>query len=109
MPHIHNLGFLRAQAELIDPRLIDVWPRETKADRANFEKLKDAYVKARYSKHCRTSEEELSWLGDRAHGLGRAVQILQRAYRPARTERRRPTMANVLSRRPTPIASRLQH
>jgi HEPN domain-containing protein len=52
-PHVHNLGFLRTQAERIDPRLIDVWPRETKADRARFEKLKEAYVKARYSKHYR--------------------------------------------------------
>jgi predicted nucleotidyltransferase/HEPN domain-containing protein len=48
-PHVHNLGFLRTQAERIDPSLIEVWPRETKADRARFEKLKDAYVKARYS------------------------------------------------------------
>jgi uncharacterized protein len=50
-PHVHNLGFLRTQAERIDPRLTYVWPRETKRDRARFEKLKDAYVKARYSKH----------------------------------------------------------
>src|SRR6202008_681168 len=25
-PHVHNLGFLRTQAERIDPRLTDVWP-----------------------------------------------------------------------------------
>ncbi len=50
-PHVHNLGFLRTQAERIDQRLIDVWPRETKGDRSRFEKLKEAYVKARYSKH----------------------------------------------------------
>lgn len=36
-PHVHNLGFLRTQAERIDPRLIEVWPRETRADRARFE------------------------------------------------------------------------
>ena len=29
-----------------------------------FEKLKEAYVKARYSKHYRISEEELTWLGE---------------------------------------------
>ena len=50
-PHNHNLAFLRTQAERIDPRLTYVWPRETKRDRARFEKLKEAYVKARYSKH----------------------------------------------------------
>src|SRR3546814_5354666 len=50
-PHIHNLDFLRTQAEKIDRRLIDVWPREVKADRSRLEKLKEAYIKARYSKH----------------------------------------------------------
>ena len=52
-PHVHNLGFLRTQAERIDMRLVDAWPREIKADRSRFEKLKEAYVKARYSKLCR--------------------------------------------------------
>src|SRR5690606_3273644 len=64
-PHVHNLGCLRTQAERIDPRLIEVWPRDTRADRARFEKLKDAYVKARYSKHYRITEDELAWLGER--------------------------------------------
>ncbi|MEZ0242290.1 MAG: HEPN domain-containing protein [Sphingomonas sp.] len=75
-PHVHNLGFLRTQAERIDPRLIEVWPRETKSDRARFEKLKEAYVKARYSKHYRISEEELAWLGSRVEALGRVVQVI---------------------------------
>jgi predicted nucleotidyltransferase/HEPN domain-containing protein len=75
-PHVHNLGFLRTQAERIDPRLIDVWPRETRTDRARFEKLKEAYVKARYSKHYRISAEELTWLGERVEALGRVVQVI---------------------------------
>src|SRR3546814_14820369 len=61
-PHVHNLGFLRTQAERIDMRLVDAWPRERREDRARFEKLKEAYVKARYSKHYRITEEELMWL-----------------------------------------------
>ena len=75
-PHVHNLGFLRTQAERIDMRLVDVWPRETKADRARFEKLKEAYVKARYSKHYRITEEELLWLGGCVEELGRAVHSI---------------------------------
>ena len=63
-PHVHNLGFLRTQAERIDPRLTYVWPRDTRKDRARFEKLKEAYVKARYSKHYRITKEELEWLGE---------------------------------------------
>jgi predicted nucleotidyltransferase/HEPN domain-containing protein len=72
-PHVHNLGFLRTQAERIDPRLTYVWPRETKRDRARFEKLKEAYVKARYSKHYRITKDELEWLGEQVEELGRVV------------------------------------
>lgn len=72
-PHVHNLGFLRTQAERIDPRLTYVWPRDTKRDRARFEKLKEAYVKARYSKHYRITPEELEWLGEQVEDLGRVV------------------------------------
>jgi uncharacterized protein len=75
-PHVHNLGFLRTQAERLDRRLVDVWPRELHRDRARFEKLKEAYVKARYSKHYRISEEELKWLGARVEELGRVVQTI---------------------------------
>ncbi len=72
-PHNHNIALLRAQAERIDPRLTYVWPRELKKDRARFEKLKDAYVKARYSKHYRVTKEELEWLGAQVEELGRVV------------------------------------
>jgi predicted nucleotidyltransferase/HEPN domain-containing protein len=75
-PHVHNLGFLRTQAERIDARLIDAWPRDNRADRARFEKLKEAYVKARYSKHYRISAEELGWLGERVEELGRIVMAV---------------------------------
>jgi predicted nucleotidyltransferase/HEPN domain-containing protein len=73
-PHVHNLGFLRTQAERLDRRLAHVWPMATRKERAMFEKLKDAYVKARYSKHYRISAEELAWLGARVEELCRVVQ-----------------------------------
>jgi hypothetical protein len=41
-----------------------------------FEKLKDAYVKARYSKHYRISAEELAWLSERVEELGQVVQAI---------------------------------
>ncbi|MGV1681683.1 nucleotidyltransferase and HEPN domain-containing protein [Sphingopyxis sp. NJF-3] len=75
-PHVHNLGFLRTQAERIDMRLVDAWPRELRSDRARFEKLKEAYVKARYSKHFRATEEEVRWLAERVEELGRAVHAI---------------------------------
>ena len=73
-PHVHNLGFLRTQAERLDRRLTYVWPTDTRKERAMFEKLKDAYVKARYSKHYAISDEELAWLGACVEDLGRVVQ-----------------------------------
>ncbi|WP_339711342.1 HEPN domain-containing protein [uncultured Sphingosinicella sp.] len=75
-PHVHNLGFLRSQANLIDRRLMYVWPEENRKQRAMFEKLKQAYVKARYSKHYRISEEELTWLGEQVEELGRVVHAV---------------------------------
>ena len=75
-PHVHNLGFLRTQAERLDRRLTYVWPVDTRQQRAMFEKLKEAYVKARYSKHYRISAEELTWLGEQVEELGRVVHVI---------------------------------
>jgi predicted nucleotidyltransferase/HEPN domain-containing protein len=75
-PHVHNLGFLRTQAERIDTRLFDVWPREARRERAMFQKLKEAYVKARYSKNFRINDDELTWLGSRVEDLGRVVEAI---------------------------------
>jgi len=75
-PHVHNIGFLRTQAERLDRRLAYVWPMDSRRERAMFEKLKEAYVKARYSKHFRISAEELTWLGERVEELGQVVQAI---------------------------------
>jgi predicted nucleotidyltransferase/HEPN domain-containing protein len=75
-PHVHNLGFLRTQAERLDLQLVHAWPRERKADRTLFEKLKEAYVKARYSKHYRISAEQLEWLATRVEELGAIVHTI---------------------------------
>jgi hypothetical protein len=41
-----------------------------------FEKLKEAYVKARYSKHYKISAEELAWLSERVSELGSIVHVI---------------------------------
>ncbi len=54
-------------------------PREcstTEPKGHGFEKLKEAYVKARYSKHYRITEEELTWLGTQVEELGRVVHAI---------------------------------
>lgn len=65
----HNLAFLRKKAEAIDARLADAWPRDTKFERRCFELLREAYVKARYSKHYKISADELTWLAERVEVL----------------------------------------
>jgi predicted nucleotidyltransferase/HEPN domain-containing protein len=72
-PYNHNIAFLRSLAEGLDSRLHGVWPETNRSERAMFQKLKEAYTKARYSKHYRISEEELNWLGGRVEELGRVV------------------------------------
>jgi len=75
-PRTHRLAALRSMAERLDDRLIVVWPRESRADRAKFEKLNDAYIKARYSKHYQISADELAWLGEHVEKLGEIVADL---------------------------------
>lgn len=72
-PHNHNIAFLRSLADGLDRRLYGIWPEATHRERAMFQKLKEAYTKARYSKHYKISEEELTWLGERVEELGRVV------------------------------------
>ena len=72
-PHNHNIAFLRSLAEGLDRRLYGIWPETVHRERAMFQKLKEAYTKARYSKHYKISEEELAWLGARVEELGRMV------------------------------------
>lgn len=68
-PHTHRLSALRSMAEELDVRLIEAWPRERRDDRKRFEKLKDAYIKARYSKHYQIEADELDWLADQVEVL----------------------------------------
>ncbi len=73
-PPSHNIKFLRSLAEDQDRRLADAWPRDQRPYVAWFNTLNEAYVKARYSKHYRISEEALLWLGERTEILHRLVE-----------------------------------
>ncbi|MNS01478.1 HEPN domain protein [compost metagenome] len=64
-PKSHNLIRLRNMTESLEPRLRDVWPHETKFQKRCFELLRAAYVKARYSRHYRITDEELAFLTER--------------------------------------------
>lgn len=75
-PYSHNLKYLRSLAERLSPRLVDVWPRETRKIEARFLKLKDAYVKARHSDQFTMTEEEFTYLSERVELLGTIVNEL---------------------------------
>ena len=68
-PPSHNIKFLRSLAEDQDRRLSDAFPRDQQRERAWFNTLNEAYVKARYSKYFEISEEALTWLGERTAAL----------------------------------------
>ena len=59
-PQLHKIDKLRAMAEGLDPRLIEAWPRKTRNDRRPFDRIRRAYVEARYSKHYRITKEVLA-------------------------------------------------
>jgi HEPN domain-containing protein len=73
-PPSHNVKFLRMLAEERDRRLIDAWPRDQQRYNAWFNVLNEAYVKARYSKHYKISEEALHWLIERTEHLHTLVR-----------------------------------
>lgn len=64
-PKSHKLTSLRKLTEPLVPRLAEVWPHETKLQRRAFELLRAAYVKGRYSKHYKITDEELAYLSER--------------------------------------------
>lgn len=64
-PRSHNLVHLRKLTEPLVPRLTEVWPHDTKFQKRCFELLRAAYVKARYSRHYKITEEELAYLTER--------------------------------------------
>ena len=79
-PKTHNLNQLRQLTEDVEPRLKAVWPRDTKFERRCYELLREAYVKARYSREYRITNEQLEWLSGR-------VELLQRIVREVSEER----------------------
>ncbi|MBB3394783.1 HEPN domain-containing protein [Rhizobium sp. BK060] len=79
-PKSHRLKVLRSQAEGLDIRLVEAWPRDSRFSRRCFELLSRAYVEARYSSKYTITSEELAWLVER-------VKVLQELVKAVCTER----------------------
>ena len=77
-PKSHRLNFLRSQAEQLDGRLFEAWPRATKFDNRCFDLLRRAYVDARYSPHFKITTDELSWLSEHVMALRGIVGLVCR-------------------------------
>lgn len=73
-PPSHNIKFLRSLAEEQDRRLAHAFPRDQHRERAWFNTLNEAYVKARYSKHYEISDDALTWLSERTGRLLKSVK-----------------------------------
>jgi HEPN domain-containing protein len=74
VPKTHNLNRLRSLAEDMEPRLKQVWPSATKDERQAYARLREAYIKARYSREYRITAEQLNWLGTRVAVLRSVVE-----------------------------------
>lgn len=75
-PKSHNLVRLRNLAEQLEPSLSQVWSTDSKFEKRCFELLRQAYVKARYSRHYRVTAEELAWMRRRIEDLQERVVAL---------------------------------
>ncbi|CDM60389.1 MULTISPECIES: HEPN domain-containing protein [Rhizobium] len=75
-PKSHRLKVLRSQAEGLDIRLVEAWPRDSRFSRRCFELLSRAYVEARYSSKYTISNEELGWLVERVKALQTRVEAI---------------------------------
>ena len=73
-PKTHNLNRLRALAEDMEPSLKQVWPASTRDEKRAYARLREAYIKARYSREYRITEAELEWLGSRVELLKSLVE-----------------------------------
>jgi len=74
MPKTHNLNRLRPLAEDMEPSLKQVWPASNRDEKRAYARLREAYIKARYSREYRISAAELEWLGSRVELLKNLVE-----------------------------------
>jgi predicted nucleotidyltransferase/HEPN domain-containing protein len=75
-PKTHNLNRLRALTEQLEPRLRSVWPTDSKFEKRAYNLLREAYIKARYSREYVIGADELGWLAERVAMLQALVHEL---------------------------------
>ena len=73
-PHIHNLGFLRIQAERLDRDSLT--SGRSKPRKSSLREAQGRLREGPLLKAYRISAEELAWLGARVEELGSVVQTI---------------------------------
>ncbi|ASA56547.1 HEPN domain-containing protein [Vibrio gazogenes] len=62
LPKTHNIESLRSMCAQQDPAFAERFPMDNKFHRRSFQRLKRAYIDARYSEHYEITAEELTYL-----------------------------------------------
>lgn len=75
-PKLHKLDKLRDLAEGVDARLIAAWPRDTRFSRRVFDRIRRAYVEARYSPHYKITADEMAEAVTRIEALRKLVETI---------------------------------
>lgn len=75
-PNTHDLSILRRLTNVLDERLIKIFPLRNSEETYRFILLRDAYVDARYKKSYAITEEELIWLSERISELRQLTETL---------------------------------
>ncbi len=75
-PKTHNIAQLRSLCAQQDSRYFDNLTSTTQFNRRSFQRLKQAYVDARYSEHYQITKEELNWLAQEVEKLQALTEMV---------------------------------
>ncbi|WP_428241692.1 HEPN domain-containing protein [Gynuella sp.] len=79
LPKTHNLAHQRSLCTQHHPEFAVLFPADNKFHRRSFQRLKRAYVDARYSEHYEITLEELNWLVEETEKLKNLTDRVCRA------------------------------
>lgn len=75
-PKTHNLNRLRALTEQLEPSLRTLWPITDRTHKKAYNLLREAYIKARYSRDFEISASQIAWLNERVEDLQKRVAVI---------------------------------
>lgn len=73
-PRLHDIEKLEKPLAFFSKKFLNIFPKNTKEEKDNFDLLKRAYVEARYNENYSITKEQLNYLTDKVEGLNKVVQ-----------------------------------